>query len=101
MTKLFRGLEGGPDFGATSAEDFVAGAAVFLAELNAIHPFREGNGRSQLAFLHLLGDAAGYPFDLTRLDRDTFLPAMIASYDLNTVPLIEELRRLLAPAKAG
>lgn len=101
MTKLFRDLEGCPDFGATSAEDFAAAAAVFLAELNAIHPFREGNGRSQLAFLHLLGDAAGYPFDLTRLDRDTFLPAMIASYDLNTVPLLEELRRLLAPAKAG
>jgi cell filamentation protein len=25
-----------------------------ISNLNAIHPFREGNGRSQLAFLHLV-----------------------------------------------
>jgi cell filamentation protein len=29
--------------------------AHFLAELNAIHPFREGNGRTQLTFAVLLG----------------------------------------------
>jgi cell filamentation protein len=33
---------------------FARAVAWFLAELNAIHPFREGNGRIQLVFLTLL-----------------------------------------------
>lgn len=31
-----------------------------LADLNALHPFREGNGRAQRAFLQLLARDAGY-----------------------------------------
>lgn len=96
MTKLFRALEGGPTFGAGTACEFVSSVATFLSELNAIHPFREGNGRAQLAFVHLLGEAAGYPFEFVRVQRDTFLPAMVASYDQELDPLIAELSELLA-----
>lgn len=39
---------------------FSAEAAHFLAEVNAIHAFREGNGRTQLTFFALLADQAGY-----------------------------------------
>jgi cell filamentation protein len=63
--------------------------------LNAIHAFREGNGRSQLAFIHLLGEAAGCPFDLSLVQRETFLPAMIASFHGNLSPLEAELTSLL------
>src|ERR1700712_149025 len=35
-------------------EEFAAGAAHFLSELNAVHAFRDGNGRRQLAFLAML-----------------------------------------------
>jgi len=52
-------------------------AADFLAELNAIHPFREGNG---LSLMYLLGHRAGHPLILTRINHDTFMPAMIASF---------------------
>ena len=38
---------------------FATGAAHFLAELNAIHAFRDGNGRTQLAFLVLLAAQGG------------------------------------------
>jgi cell filamentation protein len=62
--------------------------------LNAIHPFREGNGRSQLSFLHLVGQRAGHPLDLTRINRDTFMPAMIASYLGDNGPLKNELQNL-------
>jgi cell filamentation protein len=59
---------------------FAAGAAAFLSELNAIHPFREGNGRSQLAFMSILADAAGYRFQHHLIDAEGFLNAMIASF---------------------
>ncbi len=82
--------------GAQDAEDFIAAAAEFLAELNAIHPFREGNGRAQLAFMHLLGLQARHPFDFGHVQPETFLPAMIASYGGELEPLRGELAALLA-----
>ena len=95
MKKLFERLKAEPFLEGAEREAFVTAAADFLAELNAIHPFREGNGRSQLAFLHLLGLRVGHRFDLNSIDRDTFLPAMIASFRGNIEPLVTELRRLL------
>jgi cell filamentation protein len=78
-----------------SAADFLDAATDFLAELNAIHPFREGNGRSQLSFLYLVGQRAGHPLHLTRIDRNTFMPAMIASFSGDNGPLKNELQNLL------
>ena len=96
MDRLFADLRAGPCLDPRDVEIFVAAAAHFLGELNAIHPFREGNGRSQLAFLHLVGLRAGHPFDFSKVRRDTFLPAMIASYDGKLKPLAAELGTLLA-----
>ncbi|WP_410712207.1 hypothetical protein [Bradyrhizobium sp. BEA-2-5] len=45
----------------------MAEATWFPRELNAIHPFREGNGRSQLAFLAMLGETAGFALDFARV----------------------------------
>ncbi len=95
LKKLFGTLDSDLASWADKPKEFVAMVAEFLAELNAVHPFREGNGRSQLAFVHLLGEAAGCPFDLSRVERDTFLPAMIASFQSEMRPLEAELASLL------
>jgi len=63
------------------AKEFAQKAANFLAELNAIHAFREGNGRTQLTFFALLADRAGQTLDLEKLDSDAMLHAMIAGFD--------------------
>ena len=39
---------------------FVAGLAELLGDVNALHPFREGNGRAQRAFVGQLARDAGY-----------------------------------------
>ena len=62
------------------AEDFSREATHFLAELNAIHPFRDGNGRTQLAFVTLLAFAAGYQVNVDRIEPEQFLAAMIESF---------------------
>lgn len=49
--------------------------------MNAIHAFREGNGRTQLTFFALLADRAGHTLDLEKLDPNAMLHAMIASFD--------------------
>jgi cell filamentation protein len=95
MNALFQRLER-PEFapGATSAE-FLDAAAEFLTELNAIHPFREGNGRAQMTFVALLTIRAGRMLDLSRLLPQTFLPAMVASFSDHTAPLRAELASML------
>jgi cell filamentation protein len=42
------------------AEAFAGRAAYFLGELNAAHPFSEGNGRIQREFVRKLGLKAGH-----------------------------------------
>ena len=73
---------------------FVADATAFLSTLNAIHPFREGNGRTQTVFLTLIAAQAGHPFDLDKLDPDAFLSAMVSSFQGDQHPLGRQLRLL-------
>ena len=54
MRNLFASLKEQGFLGRRAAPDFAADAVAFLSSLNAIHPFREGNGRTQMAFLSLL-----------------------------------------------
>jgi len=42
---------------------FATRAAHYLSELNAIHPFREGNGRTQREFIRTLALQAGHPLN--------------------------------------
>lgn len=75
--------------------EFAEGAAWFLSELNAIHPFREGNGRIQLVFLTMLARNAGFRVNERKLRPEPFLDAMILSFNGWLEPLIEEIQRLL------
>jgi cell filamentation protein len=51
-------------------EQFAARAAEHMCELNTIHPFLDGNGRTQRAFLEMLAKQAGHDIDLARIDPD-------------------------------
>lgn len=96
MRALFERLAAADVLRGRDTEGFADGAAGFLAYLNAIHPFREGNGRTQLTFLSLLSVTAGHPFDLSRLDPPAFLQAMVASFFGNEAPLRAHLHNLIA-----
>jgi cell filamentation protein len=51
-------------------DGFVTGAGQFLSDLNALHPFREGNGRTQRVFLQLLANQAGWQLAWARINPD-------------------------------
>jgi cell filamentation protein len=95
MDILFASLRGASFAPGSDPKDFVPAAASFLADLNAIHPFREGNGRTQLTFLFLLGHRAGHALDMTRTHPGEMLAAMIASFKGKFDPLETEIARLL------
>jgi len=83
-------------FGSLAAENHLRGLARkhfverlthFFAEVNAIHPFREGNGRSQRAFFHQLAREAGWPIRWVGLDPEANIEASIASLRGDNAPL--------------
>jgi cell filamentation protein len=95
--KLFAELKAKSYLENLAEASFAEKSAHFLAELNAIHAFREGNGRAQLTFFALLADRAGHPLHLDELDPDAMLHAMIASFDGNERELKEIIQRLIQP----
>lgn len=60
--------------------------AYFKAELNMLHPFREGNGRTIRIFLHAYARTKGYEWHYMDLVQDDYMNSMIQSVT-NTVKL--------------
>jgi cell filamentation protein len=80
VDRIFHELPAAEELRALKTDAFVRILAAFLGEMNAVHPFRDGNGRTQLVFLRAIAADAGRPLALDRLQRDTYLPAIIASF---------------------
>jgi cell filamentation protein len=95
MRRLFAALSRARHHQGLNGPTFAAKAAHFPAELNAIHPFREGNGRTQLSFLIVLAERADHPMNLKRLDPKAMLKATIASFDGNEEPLVSLIAELI------
>jgi cell filamentation protein len=92
--RLFRKLSNNTfQLGATRTA-FVDAASEFLADLNVIHCFRDGNGRAQLSFMYLVAQRAGHPMKLERVKKSTFLPAMIDSFAGDLMKLRKEIASL-------
>ena len=84
-------------------ENFLAGLdkenlakrlAYYLSELNVLHPFREGNGRTNREFIRQLALKNGYVLDLKKVPPKKILEASIESI-VDTTKLEELLRDLL------
>ncbi|EAL8059704.1 cell filamentation protein Fic [Campylobacter jejuni] len=56
---------------------FAKDLANFTSDLNALHPFREGNGRTQRIFLNELAKNAGYKLDLNLISKEKMIEASI------------------------
>ena len=63
---------------------FVGRLSFYMAELNVLHPFREGNGRTIREFIRQLAIKNGNIQNITKVDAKTILEAcMISVVDLN------------------
>jgi cell filamentation protein len=96
MQRLLSRLAAQRQFRGLTATGFAERAAHFFAELNAIHPFREGTGRAQLSFLVALAHRAGHPLDAERLEPAEMLHAMVQSFDGNEQPPAAAIQQLMA-----
>jgi cell filamentation protein len=98
MDKRFEAINAEDNLRGLTPEQFAARAAEHACELNAIHPFLDGNGRTQRAFLQVLTEQAGHEIDLARIGSQAWNKASIESYHkLNYGPM----RELIAGALVG
>ena len=75
-------------------QEFGARAGYYLTELNAIHPFREGNGRAQRELIRELGLNARLSIDWTLVTRDEMYSASIAGFRGNSRPMSDLITRI-------
>jgi cell filamentation protein len=59
-------------------EEFAGRAADVMVDLNGVHPFREGNGRTQRLFIEALALEAGHSLDFSVITRERMIQASIA-----------------------
>ncbi len=99
-----------PIFEQLAKENYLAGldpvafsdrAAHYLGELNALHPFREGNGRAQREFVSHLAHAAGYYLAWENVKPPDMLQASIESFQGDTSKLAALIRENLSPLDPG
>ena len=62
-------------------KEFIKVFSSNYADLNALHPFREGNGRTQREFARLICLKCGYIFDLSKTNHKEMLEASILSFN--------------------
>ena len=86
---LFKGL---------GHEEFVKRLSVSYNNFNILHPFREGNGRTQRIFWEIIAREAGWHFDWGLIDKRTNDQASIAGMQRNDLrPLEDMFRRIVKP----
>jgi fido (protein-threonine AMPylation protein) len=93
-----------PIFQKLAEEKYLAGlgpaafserAGHYLGELNALHPFREGNGRAQREFVSHLARATGYYIAWKNVKQAEMLEASIDSFKGDTSRLAAIIRENL------
>ena len=78
--RIFGNLRKEHDFAGLDEETFTKKLAWLASELNALHPFRKGNGRAIRCFLILLAANAGYELDYSRVTKEELIDADIRAF---------------------
>lgn len=96
-SKVFGELKDQGYLRGLNRDEFAELAAHYYAELNAVHPFREGNGRTLNAFMTQLTYKAGHELHWSRTTQDEYLNAVRASFFVDNRKLAALFRRLIEP----
>lgn len=98
LTTLFGKLEREDYLAGLDADTFASRLADRWGELSAIHPYRDGNTRSQSTYVSAIAERAGHPIDWERVDVDELRTARLHAVAGNDRPLAAYLRSHLLEA---
>jgi len=82
-------------FRGSGPDGFAEGAGPVPGDVNHVHPFREGNGRTQFQYLKQLAARAGHAIELTRIDSAVWLGASRRSNAGDHAAMTRCIRRAL------
>jgi cell filamentation protein len=82
-----------------SADEFARQAGIIIGDVNYIHPFREGNGRTQAQYLKQLAAQAGHDLDLRRIDPTLWIEASKSSHGADYQVMERVIRRAISPKR--
>lgn len=77
FSKILKDFDNWPSF---SFIELAKKLSYVLAEINAIHPFREGNGRTQRLYILMLAAKFGYHLDYSSFNPKKMLEASMLSF---------------------
>ena len=97
LDKVFAKLHSEKMLHATDKKCQIEHLSYIMSELNVIHPFREGNGRSIRELIRYMALYYGFSLDWSLVDRDTMIDAAVRSvvdsmafYDIIVNCVVEE-----------
>ncbi|MBO5452590.1 MAG: Fic family protein [Clostridia bacterium] len=96
-TACFERLKNQDYFKNLDLDNFVEKITDFYCVTNNLHPFREGNGRTQRVFLSQLALNAGYEMDFANMDTDELMVATIQAANGVDAYLKNLLREIINP----
>ena len=101
LKDLFEKLSKGQHLRSLNQERFAGHVADILGSLNAVHAFREGNGRTQREFVRELAHKNGDWIDWSKVPREELYQASDASFMRGDSTLFEKLLKgAIEPIKA-
>jgi cell filamentation protein len=74
---------------------FIEKMAYYMGEINALHTFREGNGRTAREFFRQLSLNAKYTLDFSKMEKEELLTADIEAFNGKYDKLINVLERII------
>jgi len=93
--EIFRQLGNENFLRGLERDAFLDRLTFYLGEVNAVHPFREGNGRTQRAFFEQLADDAGFTLAWQHLDAARNIAASAAIMRGDAAPMRKMLDELV------
>ena len=92
--ELFKELKNENFLLEMSIDQFAKRASYYMAELNILHPFRDGNGRAIREFIRSLALECGYELKWNSISKDKLFNASVKSV-LDTDPLSECIKKAI------
>lgn len=91
---LFKKLKSEKTLANLPKEEFAERAAFYMAEINVLHPFREGNGRTTREFIRTLCLKNGYNLEWEKVDKQLVFSATVKSI-VDHKPLAEVINKCI------
>jgi cell filamentation protein len=98
--RLFDDLRAANRFRGLTRDEFANHLAPFFGRLNQLHPFREGNGRTQRLVWEHLAKRAGHELDFKGISRERMTVVSIAGNAADYAPAQRMFAELLDPARS-